>query len=167
MVFVWRDVAESGSACTDSVNHSRTHCFLHTESVWKPPKNKSPFRWRVSVHRQRHFQPAPGAPRGADPGTCEAGEGRGGLTAAGWSSRPRAIWLIQGETQFIDTQQDSSKPLPWNPCCQHTLIINWHRYNYSIYPVTCRFSLVVSNQVHFLPEPNQTVTKKTKRAKLT
>ena len=31
--FVWRDVAESVSACADSVNHSRTHCFLHTESV--------------------------------------------------------------------------------------------------------------------------------------
>lgn len=43
--------------------------ILAPERFSKSP-NKSPFRWCVSVHRERHFQPRTGAFPRANPGTC-------------------------------------------------------------------------------------------------
>lgn len=54
------------SALIQSIIHMRiVPVFLKTQ-------NKSPYRWRASVHRERHFQPPSGAISRANPGTYKA-----------------------------------------------------------------------------------------------
>lgn len=81
----------------------------------RPEKDhdKSPLRRRVRVHGERRFQPAPGARPGANPGPGEAGEGGGGLAAAGWSSRPLPAGLVHGETAWRHRAELLSRSEPF------------------------------------------------------
>lgn len=53
--------------------HKFSQSFLHP--LFLKTKHKCALRWRVSVHRERHFQPEPGATRRADPDARGAREG--------------------------------------------------------------------------------------------